>query len=597
MNRNLVLLALSFLLMPLISWAQNPGAIVHGTVTHSGTGAAISGAAVFIQADSMGFWGGYSAIVITDANGAYADTILSPANGTGIHASTSDSCSGVTLIQNFTYALGTVNNFTANFAICANTGPACNASFTYQTTPGATTTQFTSTSTGSNPNTPLTYNWLVTDANGNTMGTSTLASPAWSLSAGTYTVCLSIADGTGCTDSDCQSVVISGTTGNCMAGFMWVANGLTVQFIDSSVVGTGAQYLWTFMNTTSSLQNPSFTFPQAGTYTVCLTVSDASGCSDTYCQTITVGGGGVLFNTLDVTVSAVAPGTFAPDTFMVYVIQYDSVAGTLTAVDSATAVQGPNGGLASCSFANLSGSYLVKAAVSTVNSPNYATSIPTYYTNSLFWSTGTYVNLPSTSPTSIGINMIQGVNPGGPGFIGGMVSQGANKTGIPNVEIMLLDMNDNPITYTYTNGSGSFNFPNLAYGTYKVYAEVTGKPTTPAIVTISAAAPSAGSVEVSINSTNVTTALSHNVFFENNMKLYPNPANDMTTLQVELKQNSNIEVEISNMFGQLVERTNSKLSSGLNNLSINVNNLQSGVYFVKVIANGAESEIQKLIVE
>lgn len=575
-----------------MTWGQSLPAYVHGTVTHASTGAPISGATVFIQADSIGFFGGYSAVVLTNANGAYADTILSPANGTGIHAYTTDSCSGITLIQNFTYALGTTNNFTADFAICANGGGggSCAASYTYQVSPSGLV-DFTSTSVASNPNTPLTYNW--TFSNG---VTSTLANPSINLAAGTYTVCLAISDASGCTDSVCQTVVIGGTT-NCYSSFMWVANGLTVQLIDSSWVGAGAQYLWTYLNSTSTLQNPTITFPQAGTYTICLTVSDASGCSNTSCQTITVGGGGVLFNTLDVTVSAVAPGTFAPDTFMVYIIQYDSVAGTLTAVDSATAVQGPNGGLASCSFSNLSGSYLVKAAVSTVNSPNYATSIPTYYTNSLFWSTGTYINLPASSPTSLGINMIQGVNPGGPGFIGGMVSQGANKTGIPDVEIMLLDMNDNPITYTYTNGSGSFNFANLAYGTYKVYAEVVGKPTTPAIVTISAATPSMGSVEVSINSTNVTTGLNNNVFFDNNVKLYPNPANNMTTLQVELKQNSNIEVEISNMFGQVVEKRTTKLSSGLNNLSINVNNLQSGVYFVKVTANGTESEIQKLIVE
>lgn len=596
MNRNTFLLSLLAMFMPFMLWAQNLPAIVHGTVTQSGS--PVSGATVWIIADSSAFYGGYTAAVLTDANGMYADTILSPSNGVGIHASTAD-CNGGMLTQNFTYALGTVNNFTADFVLCTGGGgTGCTAAFTYQTTPGTVLTQFTSTSTASNPNSPLTYNWVIQDnATGNTVSTSTSANPSVNLAAGTYTACLTISDGTGCADSTCQTITIGGSSGNCFSAFMWIANGLTVQFIDSSSVGTGAQYLWTFMNSTSALQNPSFTFPQAGTYTVCLTVSDASGCTNTSCQTITVGGGGLLFNTLDVTVSAVAPGTFAPDTFMVYIIQYDSVAGTLIAVDSATAVQGPNGGLASCSFANLSGDYLVKAAVSTVNSPNYATSIPTYYTNSLFWSTGTNVTLPSSSPTSLSINMIQGVNPGGPGFIGGLVSQGANKTGIPNVEIMLLDMSDNPITYTYTNGSGSFSFANLAYGTYKVYAEVIGKPTTPAIVTISGTTPSVGDVAVEINSTYVATAIHTSVFFQNEVKMYPNPTAGTTTLTFNLKQNTDIEVAITNIFGQVVERRIAKLASGNSSLSVDTNNWQSGVYFVKVTANGVESNTQKLIVE
>ncbi len=583
MNRNTFLQSLFALFMPVLLWAQNPSAFVHGTVTQAG--APVSGAMVYIAADSSMWYGGYTATVLTDANGMYADTILSPAGGVGVHASTAD-CNGGMLFQNFTYNLGVVNNFTADFQLCTGGGVGCSASFTYQGIPGSVLTQFTSTSVASNPNTPLNYMWDF----GNGM-TSSIANPALNLPAGTYTVCLYISDGAGCSDSTCQTVTVTGgVLGGCSASFTWTASGLTVTFDASASVGT--QYDWIILNSMFSGQMLTSTFAQAGTYNVCLTVSDTSGCSNTTCQQVTVGGG-ASYNSIDVMVSAAAPGAFAADTFLVYLIQYDSLAGTLTAIDSATAMQGPNGGLASCSFTGLAaGDYLVKAAISTLGSPNYATGMPTYYANGLFWSVGTNVAIPSATPTSLMINMIQGANPGGQGFIGGLVSQGANKTGIPNIEILLLDMNDSPILCTYTNGSGSFSFQNLAYGTYKVYAEVLGKPTTPAIVTISAPTPSVGDVAIAINSTYVSTAIHNAIFFENTVKVYPNPATGMTTLQVELTQNTNLEVEITNMLGQVVEKRTTKLLSGVNSLSFDVKNWQSGVYFVKVSANGEQSQIQ-----
>lgn len=77
---------------------------------------------------------------------------------------------------------------------------------------------------------------------------------------------------------------------NCYASFYGFDSSNTgdYYFIDMSY-GTGLSYAWDFGDgNTSNQQYPSHTFAN-GTYTVCLTVSSGS-CSDTYCQTITVGG-------------------------------------------------------------------------------------------------------------------------------------------------------------------------------------------------------------------------------------------------------------------------------------------------------------------
>jgi PKD repeat protein len=71
------------------------------------------------------------------------------------------------------------------------------------------------------------------------------------------------------------------------AQFTYIAQGLEVVFTDTSIPNPDAvvAWAWTFGSPsilgTASVQNPSFTFPVAGTYTVILTVTDSVGMQDT----------------------------------------------------------------------------------------------------------------------------------------------------------------------------------------------------------------------------------------------------------------------------------------------------------------------------
>lgn len=87
----------------------------------------------------------------------------------------------------------------------------------------------------------------------------------------------------------------------CQAYYYFNVNGNTVQFHDTSYSSTPAggtitySYLWTFSDGSSSnQQSPSHTFTQPGTYNVCLRFSVAQSgnvfCSDTFCNSITIGG-------------------------------------------------------------------------------------------------------------------------------------------------------------------------------------------------------------------------------------------------------------------------------------------------------------------
>lgn len=111
---------------------------------------------------------------------------------------------------------------------------------------------------------------------------------------GSYVVCLTVSDSaTGCQDSFCDTVSVTGVSGpSCQAGYYWFNDSLsayTIILVNTSTGGSGLSYLWDFGDGATSTQAyPSHVYAGAGTYTVCVTISDNSGCTSVYCDTIAV---------------------------------------------------------------------------------------------------------------------------------------------------------------------------------------------------------------------------------------------------------------------------------------------------------------------
>ncbi|MCO6489784.1 MAG: PKD domain-containing protein [Phaeodactylibacter sp.] len=76
----------------------------------------------------------------------------------------------------------------------------------------------------------------------------------------------------------------------CQAAFSFGETGLTIAFADESTSAAGdpiASWLWDFDDgATSTLQNPTHTFPEPDKYDVCLTVTTQSGCASQLCVRI-----------------------------------------------------------------------------------------------------------------------------------------------------------------------------------------------------------------------------------------------------------------------------------------------------------------------
>ncbi|MBI3501166.1 MAG: PKD domain-containing protein [Bacteroidetes bacterium] len=120
--------------------------------------------------------------------------------------------------------------------------------------------------------------------------TSTLQNPCHTYcnGAGTYTVILTSTSNYGCQSTTNMNVTVNSLPVASFTAPNMCMNTVT-QFNNTS--GNSTQWAWNFgdpQNTTSTLQNPSFTYLGYGTYTVTLIASSGSGCKDTTTQAITV---------------------------------------------------------------------------------------------------------------------------------------------------------------------------------------------------------------------------------------------------------------------------------------------------------------------
>ncbi len=422
------------------------------------------------------------------------------------------------------------------------------------------------------------------------------ASVVRQLAAGTYAVCLSVYNpADSCSNQSCQTIVVGDTSNiGCQASFTYTvspANANSIYF-QATVPANTYFYNWSFGDgTQASTADPTHTFTN-GQHTVCLTIYNSTGCQDSVCHTFTVGGiqtydidGTVTFNTND----AATPG-------YVRLIEIDSTNGGLSLVQvAATATDS----LGHYHFGGVAyGNYFIKAELSP-NSPAYATHLPTYYGNVLFWSSATSVTAGNPN-TGYNIQLVNGNNPGGPGFIGGLVSQGANKTEaegdpIAGSQVMILNMTNDAFLYLFTGSDGTFSFSSLPYGTYQVYTEVVGLPTTPVIVTIEPGNTTITDVQVVISSTDVATGIEKTASVVEVKGLYPNPAKDNVNINLSNLKESNISIQVTNVAGVEILSQAFKAGKGENTVSLPISGLTEGVYFVKITAAGSNQIVRRFV--
>ncbi len=120
-----------------------------------------------------------------------------------------------------------------------------------------------------------------------------ITNPTTVTASGTY--CVTVTDANGCTTSACLPVTVAPPlTVNFTHALASPTNCLRLNFFSTVTGGLSPYtYSWSFAGAvpaTSTAANPAgITYPAPGTYTVCVTVTDARGCTATLCRPIQVG--------------------------------------------------------------------------------------------------------------------------------------------------------------------------------------------------------------------------------------------------------------------------------------------------------------------
>ena len=235
---------------------------------------------------------------------AFTDTTINPSTWSwhfGDPTVTNDSSN----VQNPSWTYSTSGTFTV--LLTAGTTP-CPSTFTttvtvhappvssyiYNQICGGQTVNFTATSTIPAGDTIASYSWNFGDPGSGGNNTSALANPSHTFSAsGVYTVTLTTVSTFGCTNTSTQTITVGPSP---VAAFSatTVCTNTPMQFTDNSQ--NTANWFWNFgdpltLGDTSLLQNPTYTYTTAGTYTVILTAEPASNCFDTAQVVVTVAPG------------------------------------------------------------------------------------------------------------------------------------------------------------------------------------------------------------------------------------------------------------------------------------------------------------------
>ena len=470
----------------------------------------------------------------------------------------------------------------------SNTG--CQANFTYSDSANTyTPTQFTDLSTSNGGGSIISWNWNFGDPGSGASNISAIQNPVHLFSVpGSYSVCLTIhgADSS-CYDVTCKTIIVGNNTG-CQAMFTYSADSIngsnTIQFIDQST-GNPGTWLWSFGDSTySTVQNPLHVYPEPGVYLACLTITANNGinCTSTFCLNVFVEDS-VVYHQI---YGQVFAGNFPLQLGLALIFSLDSNLNYTPYVDVCSI---DSNGVYYFTMVP-DGNYRVYAIP--FDSNGY---LPTYYGNVLNWADATVIALGEPN-NPYNINLIQSAYmPQGPGSVGGQVNMGGVKSSMMDkMTMLLLDEAGHTISFDRVSESGSFAFPAMDYGTYFLYAEMSGITSDYVKVVLTAENPHAD-VVMTFEGKNVLGI--HNIHAELEAGvIYPNPSTDKFNLALNLTEAVTVKIEIFNQTGQVISSMIKSLGSGQTILTLSTVQMATGFYTLRISSDKGINLTRKLLI-
>lgn len=400
--------------------------------------------------------------------------------------------------------------------------------------------------------------------------------------------CVTISNAAGCSSSNCiwYEKYNFPACGVALTGLQMQDGSTQIEVIPTFSSSPLVAYEWSNGST-----NEVLSVNEPGYY--CVTATNADGCTSTGCFPVCA---------IDSAYVIIGVGDSTQNSFpaQVFVIQYDTTqGGILIGID--TLLTDANGQVLLTNLPD--GPFLLKAAL-LPGAALYEDYLPTYCQGNLFWSGARSISNLSTwswwgSDCALPfyhIDLIPGQNPGGPGFIGGLVSEGANFHGqgngtesegdpMPGVNVVLTLTDGTPVAVAVTNANGAYEFPSLAWGTYILTLDIPGLLPVEVTVVIGPNQPSLGNINFKVDGNSIALGTKH---FDSGLKIKttPNPTSDMVFIETSEKTDITIfdaqgRVHL-NVFG-----------NGLQT-KISIGHLPAGVYYFQV-RSGNVIEMVKVI--
>lgn len=426
--------------------------------------------------------------------------------------------------------------------------PACNANFNATVAPQGVT--FSATG-GNNAS------WVWSFGDG-TSGSGSTVFHSYS-APGTYTACLTVVDASGVTCNSCQTVVVPSSAG-CQAFFTSAQVPGTTQFnFTNQSQGNATYFAWSFGDGTSStLQNPSHTYNGAGNYLVCLTIIDSiAGCSDSYCDTISVGGGFICDATFSFQTSPAAT-VFIANNQSNASYSWDFGDGTTGTTPIMTHI-----------YSN-PGTYNVCLTVTTASGLS-CTSCQSVTISSGTGCSSNFAIYPDTTQphTYIAYNLATGVG---------------------------------PMSYVWSWGDGSSSntaYPSHTYaaaGTYTICLTITDATGCTNTTCYQFALLRVTNNPVTINVVQGTTGVTETNLLQSLM-VAPNPATETTNVNFNILNDTEVTYSVKNLAGQTVFTSPSAIySTGSHKIELNVADYPAGLYLLEITAGGKRS-FSKILVQ
>lgn len=280
----------------------------------------------------------------------------------------------------------------------------------------------------------------------------------------------------------------------------------------------------------------------------------------------------------------------------------------------------PVNGLGQFLFTSMpEGDYIIRATPT-------ATNLQTSYTgtNAVSWKDAVPFNHTCLTQPVININVIPLANIGtGPGVLTGSVYQGngfgnrmANeeqKPMVPGTPIggIIVKGGKNPggqmFVQTITAADGTYTLSGIPVNTgddYFILVDIPGLDTNGTyhrfITTTTSTITGLDFIvdSIYVNPIGISTSLSSdNSVLENKIKLFPNPSKEITFIEYELTESANVKIELYDVIGHKVQTivADTKQEKNKHKHSINIGDLSSGVYSLKVKINDSENVIKLII--